>query len=80
MNRVTFVFSLALCTVAADMKALYPSLCRDTVTVVALECVLEKDSIFNTKARKIIVKLNKICLNNFVTHFSNQLYIKKTQL
>jgi len=34
-------------------------LCRDTVTKV-LECALEKHSNYNTNARKIIVKLNKM--------------------
>jgi len=52
--------------VVADVKALYPSLCRDTVTK-ALECALEKHSKFNTKTRKIIVGLKEICLNNVVT-------------
>jgi len=52
-------------TVAADVKALYPSLCRDTVTK-ALECALEKHSNFNTNAQKIIVQLNEICVNNVV--------------
>jgi len=45
--------------VAADVKALYPSLCKDTVTK-ALECALKKHSNFNTNAQKIIVKLNEI--------------------
>jgi len=35
--------------VAADVKALNPSLSRDTVTK-ALECALEKHSNFNTNA------------------------------
>jgi len=39
----------------------------------ALECALEKHSIFNTKARKTIVELNKICLNNVFTQQVNQL-------
>jgi len=51
---------------AADVKALYSSLCRDTVTK-ALECALEKHSNINTKARKIIVELNNICLDNVAT-------------
>jgi len=62
-------------TMAADVKALYPSLCRDTVTKV-LECALEKHSKFN-KAPEIIVQLNKICLNNVVTQYGDQLYAKK---
>jgi len=65
--------------VAADVKALYPSLCRDTVTK-ALECALEKHSNFNTNAQKIIAKLNEICLNNVVTQYGDQLYTKKTVL
>jgi len=51
----------ALYTVVADMKTLYPSLCRDTVTK-ALEYSLEKHSIFHIRARKIVVELNAICL------------------
>jgi len=43
----------------------------------ALGCALEKHSIFNTKARTIIVELNKIFLNNVVTIHGNQLYVKK---
>jgi len=62
--------------VAADVKALYPSLCRDTVTK-ALECALEKHSNFNTNAQKIIVKLNEICLNNVVTQYGDQLHTQK---
>ena len=50
---------------AEDMKALYPSLCRDTVNK-ALGCSLEVHSIFNTRASEIIVELNRICLNNVV--------------
>ena len=61
--------------VAADVKALYPSLCRDTVTK-TLECVLEKHSDYSAEARKIIVELNKICLNNVVTQYGDQLYIQ----
>jgi len=38
---------------AADVKAIYPSLCRDTVTK-ALECALEKHSKFNTKLQKTL--------------------------
>jgi len=45
--------------VAADVKELYPSLYKDTVTI-ALECALEKHSGYSAEARKIIVKLNKI--------------------
>jgi len=59
--------------VAADVKALYPTLRRDTVTK-ALECALEKHSNFNTNAQNIIVKLNEICLNNVVTQYGDQLY------
>ena len=62
--------------VPADVKALYPSLYRDTVTK-ALECVLEKHSDYSAEGRKIIVKLNKICLNNVVTQYGDQLYIQK---
>ena len=62
--------------VAADVKALYPSLYRDTVTN-ALECALEKHSDYSAEARKIIVELNKICLNNVVTQYGDQLYIQK---
>jgi len=61
---------------AANLNAQYPSLCRETVTK-ALEYSMEKRSIFNTKTRKIIVELNKICLNNSATQFYNQLYTKK---
>ena len=64
--------------VAAYVKALYPNLYRDTVTK-ALECALEKHSDNSAEARKIIVELNKICLNNVVTQYGNQLYIKKTE-
>ena len=64
------------CIVAADVKALYPSLYRDTVTK-ALECALEKPSDYSAEARKIIVELNKICLNNVVTQYGDQLYIQK---
>ena len=62
--------------VAADVKALYPSLHRDTVTK-ALECAFEKHSDYSAEARKIIVELNKICLNNVVTQYGDQLYIQK---
>ena len=62
--------------VAADAKALYPSLYRDTVTK-ALECALETHSDYSSEARKIIVELNKICLNNVVTQDGDQLYIQK---
>jgi len=58
--------------VAADAKALYPSLYRDTVTK-ALECTLETHSDYSSEARKIIVELNKICLNNVVTQDGDQL-------
>jgi len=60
----------------ADVKALYTSLCRDTVAK-ALEYALKKHSKFNTKARKIIVKLNNIFLNNVATQYGNQLYAQK---
>ena len=65
--------------VAADVKALYPSLYRDTV-LKALECALEKHSDYSAEARKIIVELNKICLNNVdvVTQYGDQLYIQKS--
>ena len=62
--------------VAADVKALYPSLYRDTVTK-ALECALEKHSDYSAEARKNIVELNKICLNNVVTQYGDQLYVQK---
>ena len=64
--------------VATDVKALYPSLYRDTVTK-ALECALEKHSGYSAEARKIIAELNKICLNNVVTQYGDQLYIQKTE-
>ena len=67
------VFSI----VAADGKALYPNLYRDTVTK-ALECALEKQSDYSAEARKIIVELNKSCLNNVVTQYWDQLYIQKS--
>ena len=60
-----------MCPVLRDcIKALYPSLCRDLVTK-ALEYVLEKHSNFNTEACKIIVELNKICINNAVTQYGD---------
>ena len=62
--------------VAVDVKALYPSLYRDTVTK-AFECALEKHSDYSAEARKINVELNKICLNNVVTQYGDQLYIQK---
>ena len=62
--------------VAADVKALFPSLRRDTLTK-PLECALEKHSDYSAEARKIIVELNKICLNNVVTQYGDQLYIQK---
>ena len=64
--------------VAADVKALYPSLYRDTV-IKALECALEKHSYYSAEARKIIVELNKICLNNVVTQCGDQFTYKKTE-
>ena len=57
------VFDIA----AADVKALYPSLYRDTVTK-ALECALEKHSDYSAAARKTIVELN-----NVVTQYGDQL-------
>ena len=63
-------------TVAADVKALYPSLYRDTVKK-ALECALEKHSDYSAETREIITELNKICLNNVVTQYGNQSYIQK---
>jgi len=65
--------------VVADVKALYPRMCRDTVTK-ALECALEKHFNFNTDVQKIIVKLNEICLNNVFTQRGDQLYTQKTVL
>jgi len=56
--------------VAADVKAIYLSLYRDTVTK-ALECPLEKHAYYSTEAHKIIVELNKICLNNAVTQYGD---------
>jgi len=64
--------------VAADMKALYPSLYRDTVTK-ALECALEKHSDYSAEACKIIIELNKICLNNVVTQYGDQLLLVHTK-
>ena len=61
---------------AADVKELYPSLYRDTVTK-ALECALEKHSDYSAETREIITELNKICLNNVVTQYGNQSYIQK---
>ena len=62
--------------VAADVKELYPSSYKDTVTK-ALECALEKHSNYSAEARKIIVELNKICLNNVVTQYGDRLHIPK---
>jgi len=42
--------------VSADVKAVYPSMYRETVTK-ALECPLEKHSDYSADARKIIVEL-----------------------
>jgi len=64
--------------VTAYVKGLYSSLCRDTVTK-TLKCVLEKHSKFN-KGQEIIVELNKICRNNVVTQYGDQLYTQKTEL
>ena len=69
-------FYIVFYIVAGDVKALYPCLYRDTVTK-ALQCALEKHSDYSAKARKIIVELNKICLNNAVTQYGDQLYIQK---
>jgi len=44
-----------------------------------LECALEKHSDFSAEARKIIVELNKICLNNVVTQCGDHLYIHKNE-
>ena len=60
----------------STIKAICPSLYRDTVTK-ALECALEKHSDYSAEARKIIVELNKICLNNVVIQYGDQLYIQK---
>jgi len=62
--------------VAADVKTLYSSLCRDTMNKV-FECALEKHSVFNTKAHKIVAELNKICLNKVLTQYGNQLNTQK---
>jgi len=59
--------------VAADVKALYPSLYRDTVTK-ALECALEKHSDYSAEARKIVVELN-----NVFTQYGDQLYTQKME-
>ena len=64
--------------VAADVKALYPSLYGDIVTK-ALECALEKHSDYSAEARKILFELKKICLNNVFTQYGDQLYIQKTE-
>jgi len=64
--------------VAADVKALYPSLCRDTATKV-FERASEWYSTFNSKARKNIVELNKIYLNNVVNQY-DELQELKTHL
>ena len=64
--------------VAADVKALYPRLHRDTVTK-ALECALEKHSDYSAEAHKIIVELNKICMNHVVTQYGTNCTYKKTQ-
>jgi len=60
----------------AHVKAFYQCLCRETVIEV-LEHELEKHSTFNIIARKIVVKLNTICLNNPILQYCNQLYIQK---
>jgi len=51
---------------AANVKGLYPSLYRDILNE-ALEYAPEQHFIFNIKAYKIIVELNKICFNNVAT-------------
>jgi len=68
----------AFSIISADAKALYSSLCRETVTKV-LERALEKQCKFN-KPQEIIVELNTICLNNVVTQYGDQLHTKKTEL
>jgi len=60
----------------AHVKAFYQCLCKETLIEV-LENELEKHSTFNINARKIVVKLNIICLNNVVTQYCNQLYTQK---
>jgi len=42
-----------------------------------IECALEKHSDYSAESRKIIVELKKICLNNVVTQYGDQLYIQK---
>ena len=51
--------------VTADVKELHPNLCRGTVSK-TFECALKRHSIFHTKARKIVVEVNKICPSNVV--------------
>ena len=58
--------------------ALLKRICRDTVTK-TLECALVKHSDINTKNRKSIVELNKICPNNVATQCDDQLYTNKTE-
>jgi len=40
---------------------------------------MEKHSGYSAEAREIIVELNKICLNNVVTQYGDQLYIQKAE-
>ena len=40
---------------------------------------MQKHSDYSAAARKIIVELNKICLNNAVIQYGDQLYIQKTE-
>jgi len=54
----------------------FTTACIETLTK-ALECALEKHSGYSAEARKIIVELNKISLNNVVTQCGDQLYIQK---
>jgi len=39
---------------------------------------INKYILISTKARKIVVELNKICHRNVVTQYGNQLYTQKT--
>ena len=66
-GKLTPVFTVMV----ADVKALYLSLCRSTVSK-ALECSLDKYSNYNTKAGETFVELNKIHLSNVVTQRADQ--------
>ena len=55
----------------------FTPVCIETLWQKLFECALEKHSDYSAKARKIIVELNKICLNNVVTQYGDQLYIQK---